>query len=53
MGEHQGNLIEHELNRSFKVQVTDHRITSHAGGFLVREASIDSVSSMPVSIRRG
>ena len=38
MGEQQGNLFEPEFNRSVKVQATDHRITSHAGVLLLREA---------------
>jgi len=38
MGEHQGNLFEPQFNRSVKVQSTDHRITSHAGVILLRDA---------------
>ena len=38
MGEHQGNLFEPHFNRSVKVQSTDHRITSHAGVVVLREA---------------
>src|SRR6056297_2133614 len=38
MGEHQGSLFEPQFNRSVKVQSTDHRITSHAGVIVLREA---------------
>ena len=38
MGEHQGNLFEPQFNRSVKVQSTDHRITSHAGVIMLRDA---------------
>jgi len=38
MGEQQGNLFEPQFNRSVKIQSTDHRITSNAGGVVLREA---------------
>ncbi len=38
MGEGQGNVFEPEFNRAFKVQTTDHRLTSNSGVILLREA---------------
>jgi len=38
MGEQQGNLFEPRFNCSVKIPSTDHRITSHAGVVVLREA---------------